>query len=597
MTDQIIRIGCSSGFWGDSTLAAPQLVHSGSIDYLVSDYLAEVTMSLLAKARMKNPVAGYAVDFVTTVADLLPEIAAQGIRLITNAGGVNPGACRDALLQAAEAAGVSLNVAVIEGDDLMPRLDEIKALAPREMFSGAPFPPRPVSMNAYLGARPIAAALDAGAQVVITGRCADSAMVLGTLMHAFGWRDEDYDLLAAGSLAGHVVECGAQCTGGLFTDWQQVEGWDNIGYPIVECAADGTFTVTKPEGTGGLVSIGTVAEQIVYEIGDPATYILPDVVCDFTDVHLEQTGADRVQVSGAKGGPPTPHHKVSATYVDGFRALGTLMIGGFQADGKARKTADAILRRTRRMLAERGYGDYAETSVEVLGAEDTYGANARLEAAREVILKIGVRHGRKEALEIFAKEIAPAATSMAQGITGFFGGRPRATPVVRLFSFLMDKERVPVTVDLQDRTLSVDIAPGEAFTPAAAVVPTSRFTPDGPTRQVPLLALAYGRSGDKGNNANIGIIARDPAFLPLLRGQLTAEVVGRYFAHVLKGKVERFELPGFNAFNFLLHDALGGGGIASLRYDPQGKAFAQMLLDLPVTVPAAWLEDGGLLAR
>ncbi len=254
MTDQTIRIGCSSGFWGDSTLAAPQLVRSGGIDYLVSDYLAEVTMSLLAKARMKNPAAGYAVDFVTSVADLLPEIAAKGIRLITNAGGVNPGACRDVLLQAAEAAGVSLNVAVIEGDDLMPRLDEIKALDPREMSSGAPFPQHPVSMNAYLGARPIAAALDAGAQVVITGRCADSAMVLGPLMHAFGWRDEDYDLLAAGSLAGHVVECGAQCTGGLFTDWQQVEGWDNIGYPIVECTADGSFTVTKPEGTGGLVS-------------------------------------------------------------------------------------------------------------------------------------------------------------------------------------------------------------------------------------------------------------------------------------------------------------------------------------------------------
>ena len=275
MTDKTIAIGCSSGFWGDSGYAPAQLVNSGRIDYLVSDYLAEITMSLLARARAKNPEAGYPQDFIAALAPLLPAIKAQGIRVVSNAGGVNPRACRTALEAAANAAGVELRIAVVEGDDLMPRIDEIRQRAPTEMFSGQALPARLMSCNAYLGARPIAAALDAGADVVLTGRCVDSAVTLGILMHEFGWQDTDYDLLAAGSLAGHVIECGPQCTGGLFTDWQDVPDWEDMGYPIVECAADGSFVVTKPEKTGGLVSVGTVAEQIVYEIGDPQATSCP----------------------------------------------------------------------------------------------------------------------------------------------------------------------------------------------------------------------------------------------------------------------------------------------------------------------------------
>ncbi|MCJ7453292.1 MAG: DUF1446 domain-containing protein, partial [Steroidobacteraceae bacterium] len=466
MSREVVRIGCSSGFWGDSAWAADQLVQSGQIDYLVSDYLAEITMSLLARARLKNPEGGFPPDFVHSLAPLLPELRRQGIRVVSNAGGMNPRGCRAALEKAAAAAGLSFRIAVVEGDDLMPRLAELAAIAPRDMFSGAPFPQRPLSINAYLGARPIAAALDAGADIVLTGRCVDSAVTLGILMHEFGWRDADHDLLAAGSLAGHVIECGPQCTGGLFTDWRDVPGWDDMGYPIVECTSDGAFVVTKPAGTGGLVSVGTVSEQVLYEIGDPTAYVLPDVICDFSHVRIEQAGADRVRVSGARGRPSTTTYKVSATFPDGWRVITTVMIAGREAAAKAQREGEAIIERTRCLLHRAGLPDYLETSIEVIGAEDTYGPRRRADlAAREVVLKLGLRHESREALELFAREMTQAAVAMAQGTTGLFGGRPSPSPVIRLFSFLLDKGQVAARVSIEERELEVPVARGEAFVP------------------------------------------------------------------------------------------------------------------------------------
>lgn len=591
-----VRIGCSSGFWGDSAWAADQLVRSGQIDYLVSDYLAEITMSLLARARLKNPEGGFPPDFVQSLAPLLPELRRQGIRVVSNAGGMNPRGCRAALEQAAAAAGLDFRIAVVEGDDLMPRLAELGAAAPRDMFSGAPFPQRPLSINAYLGARPIAAALDAGADIVLTGRCVDSAVTLGILMHEFGWADADHDLLAAGSLAGHIIECGPQCTGGLFTDWRDVPGWDDMGYPIVECSPEGAFVVTKPAGTGGLVSVGTVAEQMLYEIGDPAAYVLPDVVCDFTAVRIEQAGEDRVRVSGARGRPPTPTYKVSATHADGWRVITTVMIAGREAAAKARREGEAIIERTRRLLHAAGLPDYLETSIEIIGAEDTYGPRRQPAlAAREVVLKLGLRHASKDGLDLFAREMTQAAVAMAQGTTGLFGGRPSPSPVVRLFSFLLDKAQVPLRVSVGEQDFAVPVAAGEAFVPVPqGAVPPGPVPAD--VVEVPLAALAWTRSGDKGNHANIGVIARRPEFASALRRELTPERVGSCFSHYLEGPVTRWELPGIHAFNFLLEDVLGGGGIASLRYDPQGKTYGQMLLDLPVRVPRAWVEAGGPLA-
>lgn len=593
MSEKIVRIGGASGFWGDSGVGAPQLVRRAEIDYLVFDYLAEITMSIMARMRAKDANAGYAVDFVSVaMKQVIREIAEKGIKVVSNAGGVNPKACAEALRQVAEEAGVSLKIAWVEGDDLMDREAALRAAGTTEMFSGAPFPEKCWSINAYLGAVPIAKALDEGADVVITGRAVDSAVTLGPLMHEFGWSAGDHDLMAAGSLCGHILECGAQATGGLYTDYHRVPDWDDIGYPVAECHADGSFVLTKPEGTGGLVEAGTIKEQLLYEIGDPQAYMLPDVVCDFTEVKVEDVGENRVRVSGAKGRAPTDSYKVSATWQDGFRAVAMMTIGGWDAVAKCEKTADAILKRTRRMLAERNMGDYTETHLEVLGGEAMYGPHSRTRAAREAIMKLAVKHPDAKALSIFTKEIAPAGTSFSQGTTGFGGGRPKAQPVVRLFSFLAKKSDVPVRVVVDGQSFDVDVPSDGGFDPASirAVEPVVAEAPQGETVSVPLLAVAHGRSGDKGAHSNIGVIARRPEYLPVLRHALTAEAVGAYMAHVFDDavKVDRFDLPGIGAMNFMLYGSLGGGGIASLRNDPQGKAYAQMLMDMEIEVPKAW---------
>ena len=584
-----VRIGCGAGFWGDSAEGPAQLVRAGGIDYLVMDYLAEITMSLLARAKAKRPDSGYATDFVTAVMKpLLPALAEQGIKVVTNAGGVNAPACKAALEALIKDAGLSLTVAAVSGDDLLARADELRAAGVSELDSGAPLPAAPWSINAHLGAAPIAAALAAGADIVVTGRCVDSALALGPLMHEFNWAADDYDRLAAGSLVGHLIECGTQCTGGLFTDWQDVPGWDDMGFPIAECFADGSCIITKPAGTGGLVNVATVAEQLVYEIGDPARYLLPDVSCDFSAVTLVDSGAHRVRVSGARGRPPTTTYKTSVTYKDGYRATATMMIGGREARAKAERVADAILTRTRRLFAARGWADYRETSVEVLGSEATYGPHSRHTDTREVILKLAVAHAEEAPLELFAKEIFPAATATAQGLTGFAGGRPGVQPVVRLYSCLVEKTGLPITVEVNAQTLALPPPlPQDAADSPPPAVPGPELAASLTDPVVPLYRLAYARSGDKGNSANIGLLARHPDLLPLIRAQLGAPEVAAWFAHLADGPVTRYEWPGVHGFNFVLQRALGGGGTGSLRHDPQGKAYAQLLLDFPIRVPAA----------
>ena len=593
MPDRKLRIGCASGFWGDTPEAVGQLVNKGGIDYLVFDYLAEVTMSLMARARAKSPEAGFAPDFVRALVPWLAEIKAKGIKVVANAGGVNPRGCRDALARAAEAAGVDISIGVVLGDDLLDRADEIRARGETEMFSGAAFPGDVWSMNAYLGARPIAVALDAGAEIVITGRCADSAVALGPLMHEFGWKDDDWDKLSQGSLAGHLIECGPQGTGGNFTDWRDVPGWDDMGMPIVEVSEDGSFVMTKTPDTGGLVVPGSVGEQMLYEIGDPRAYLLPDVICDWSGVTLEQVGPDRVLVKGGRGLGRTGSYKVSATHADGWRAITTLTLAAIDAPAKAERVAEAILTRCRRIFRDRNLADFRQVSVEVLGAEAAYGANARAQT-REVVLKIGAVHDDRAALNIFAGEIAPMAISTAQGLTGFFAGRPKVQPVVRLFSFLMDKADTPLAVEVDGAGVPVAIA-AEAVRLDPPAAPSAEGREAGPDAvKVRLVDLAWGRSGDKGDIANIGILARKPDYLPYIRTALTEEVVKGYFAHLCNGVVERFDLPGSNALNFLLHESLGGGGIASVRIDPQGKGFAQMLLDIEIPVPADLAARDGL---
>jgi plasmid stabilization system protein ParE len=597
---EVIRIGCGAGFWGDSPDGPRRLVEEGRIDFLVLDYLAEITMSILARVKAKNPDLGYATDFVTMVMKpLAREIAERRIKVVTNAGGVDPEACRKALEAVFREAGIALKVAVVLGDDLSGKVEDFKRRDVREMFTGAPFPERLASVNAYLGAFPIAEALDMGADVVITGRCVDSAIVLGPLIHEFKWGPTDYDRLSQGSLAGHVIECGAQATGGIVTDWRMsADDWDDMGFPIAECAPDGAFVVTKPVRSRGRVTPATVAEQIVYEVGDPSSYILPDVVCDWSQVRLEAVGENRVLVRGARGSTPTSSYKVSATYADGYRASVTMMIAGREAVEKAEAVGRAILTRAQRLVRQAGFAAFLETSTEILGSEASYGAASRARRAREVILKIAVRHASKEALQIFAREIYPAATAMAQGLTGFAGGRPEPQLVVRLFSFLADKSDVAVAISLDgERYVHGPIASHSASARRETLgAPAESTVGDaGPRIYVPLIALAHGRSGDKGDIANIGVLARKPEFLPILREGLTAGDVRAYFGHYAAGEVERFNWPGLGGLNFLLHQSLGGGGAASLRHDPQGKALAQVLMDFPIAVPSRWLQAGGPL--
>jgi Acyclic terpene utilisation family protein AtuA len=510
-----IRIGCASGFWGDSFTSAPQLVQKGNIDYLVFDYLAEITMSILARAREKDANLGYAHDFVTvTMAAIARDVAAKKIKVIANAGGVNPKACAAALEALLAKQGVALKVAYVDGDDVLPELGQWKAQGVTEMFTGASLPDKPISMNVYLGGFPIAAALAKGADVVITGRCVDSAVTLGACIHEFGWGPKDVDKLAGGSLAGHIVECGAQACGGIFTDWADVPGWDNIGYAIAEVSPDGSFVATKPDATGGLVSVGTVGEQMLYEIGDPQAYMLPDVVCDFAHVTLEQIGKDRVSVKGAKGYPPTATYKCSTTYEDGFRVGNLVSIGGIDAAAKARRTGEAVLKRMETILRQRNWGPFTETSIEILGDEDSYGAHKRNLGAREAVLKLAAKHPRKEPLEAMMRELTSSGTSFAPGTSGYAGLRPKVTPVVRHFSCLIPKREVAVKVHVAGDAMPCAIDTGGGFDAKMLVRPKVEAAPASVEKTVPLIKLAFARSGDKGNHSNIGVMARKAAYAP-----------------------------------------------------------------------------------
>ena len=590
MAGDTLRIGGASAFWGDSNEGVAQLVERGDCDVLVFDYLAELTLSIMAAARAKNPELGYATDFVPALAPVLAKIAARGTKVLSNAGGIHPQACAKALRKAADAAGVRLRIAVVEGDDLLPRQEAVRAAGIREMWTGAPMPAGLTSMNAYLGAFPVVAALERGADVVITGRCVDSALSLAALVHRFGWKVDDWDRLAAGSLVGHILECTTQTTGGLYTDWWRVPGWDDMGYPIAECSADGSFLLSKPPGTGGLILPTVAAEQMLYEVSDPANYLLPDVVCDFTGVTIEQAGENVVRIAGARGRAPTPTYKVSGTWVDGHRLSATLTFVGDDAPVKGRRAVEAVVARARRLLAAAGHADFAETCIEVLGSEvPSYGANARPDA-REVVVRLALRHRDAKALGLVSKEIAPIGTAGASGTTGF-SGRPKASPVFRLYSFLWPKREMAVSVDLDGERVTVAVPDGDS---AWAPSPGRRFDPPplpaGETVVLPLSAIAVARSGDKGDVAHVAVIARRPEFAALIGEQITEAAVAAWFAHLAKGTVTRYEVPGIHAYNFTLTEALGGGGAASLRNDPLGKTFGMVLLAHPVKVPVAWLD-------
>lgn len=442
---EFIKIASGQGFWGDLPSAPVNQVKKGEIDYLVMDYLAEVTMSIMQKQRMRNENFGYARDFVEVIRDTLQEIKHNGVKVISNAGGVNPRACKDAILQVAKEAGVTgIKIAVVDGDDILPNLDELieQGHSLKNMESGAPIKSvkdQLLSANVYFGCRPIVEALKEGADIVITGRVTDTGLTLAPMVYEFGWDFEDYDLIATGTIAGHIIECGGQVSGGNFTDWESVEDLTNIGFPIIEAYPDGTFYVTKHEGTGGLISEMTVKEQLLYEIGNPAEYITPDCIADFTTVQLEQEGIDRVKVTAIKGYPDTPTYKISASYIDGYKLSSTLVYCWPDALKKAKVGGEILLKRAENLGIK-----FRDSNIEFVGLnacnEDAGLSENNQKELNEVQLRISVYGDSKEDLDRFGKEIAPLILTGPSGVTGFAGGRPKAGEVVAYWPALLDKK-------------------------------------------------------------------------------------------------------------------------------------------------------------
>ena len=452
-----VRIAGGQGFWGDWVEAPYRQVTGGPIDYLMMDYLAEVTMSILQKQKSRDSSRGYATDFISQMERILPTVVDRGIKVTANAGGVNPRGCARALADMARKLGLAgkLRIGIVTGDDLLERLDGLLARGHQlaNLDTGRPLRDvrdKVLSANAYLGAAPVVEALQKGAQVVITGRVTDTGLTLGPLMHTFGWSPEDWDKIAAGTVAGHIIECGAQCSGGnCLNDWKRVPDLARVGYPIVEARADGTFDLIKHPNTGGRIDVPGVTEQLVYEMGDPHTYITPDGVADFTTIRLKQAGKDRVQVSGVRGKPATDKLKVSIAYFYGYKAIGTLVYAWPDALAKA-QAADRILRQRLQDLKL----EFDAIHTEFVGANATHGPLALkgldADALPEVQLRIGVRSPDEARVDRFTREIAPLILNGPPSVTGFAGGRPKPEEIVAYWPALIDKTLVKPIVEIMD---------------------------------------------------------------------------------------------------------------------------------------------------
>ncbi|MFQ5740660.1 MAG: acyclic terpene utilization AtuA family protein [Acidobacteriota bacterium] len=591
-----VRVGNAGGYWGDDLGALQRQLSLGELDYVTQDFLAEVTMSILQKQRARNPELGYAVDFLDQMRVCLPLLAEKGTRLISNAGGIHPRACALEVVKIAEQAGLGVRIAVVEGDDLMSRLAEMisRGIRFENMETGQPLSSvqgRVESANAYLGAVPVMRALGEGAQIVITGRVTDTGIAAAAPALEFGWDDEDWDRLASAVVAGHILECGAQASGGNLTDWRQVPSFQEMGYPIAEFSPDGSFSITKPEGTGGVVNRKTVSAQLVYEMGNPRDYITPDVVADFSTIQLEDEGPDRVRISGVRGRPRTDQLKVSIAYHHGYKAHGTMIVSCPGAAEKCRSMAGTFWKR----LAL----DFEETRTELVGYNACHRLLARPVDPPEILLRLGVRDPDAGKVKEFSKLFTSLILNTVPGVA-IVGARPRVQDVVAYWPCLIPASEIcpRVTILETGKTFRVPWSPlrSKPKPPPPQESPLSSPTvaqPDpSPGRHVRLVEICYARSGDKGDTCNIGVVARSPETYDWLCGKLTSETVKEHFKGICQGRVERFEVPNLLALNFLLHRCLGGGGTVSLRIDPQGKTLADALLMMEVEIPKKLIDTG-----
>ena len=591
MADDVLRIGNASGYWGDDLTVLRRQIEGGPLDVVTMDFLAEITMSILQKQLQRDPSAGFARDFVDQMDEVLASALERGVTVISNAGGVAPRACADAILERARAKGLDPRIGIVAGDDIMDRLDawHAEGVDLSNMDDGRDFgsvAEHVTSANAYFGAAPVVSALARGAQVVVTGRVTDTGITLAPMLHRFGWATDDWDRLASGIVASHILECGAQSTGGNFTDWQKVASFDKVGYPIVEVHEDGSFVVTKHEGSGGLVSVETVQEQLLYEMGDPHRYITPDVVADFSSVRLEADGKDRVRVWGIRGARPTEFLKVSVSYADGYKASGAVIVSGPEARAKCEAFSQILWNRC---------PEYEDSLTEYVGADATWGPLSPTHDASEIYLRFGARDHDRSKLDVFSKMLPALILSGPPGVA-VTGGRPRITDVVAYWPMLVPRDRCQASVavigagDEVQETVDFTGPTGPGVCEGTATDIAEAPSPSGETVTVPLRRLARGRSGDKGDTCNIGLIARDPSIYGWMRDTITAAWVKERFTGIAKGDVERFEVANLNALNFLLHEALGGGGTLALKIDAQGKTLSHALLSCEVTVDRALLD-------
>jgi len=591
MSERVLRIGNASGYWGDDLTVLRRQIEGGPLDFVTLDFLAEITMSILQKQRDRDPSAGYARDFVDQMDEVMAAALERDVVVISNAGGVAPRACADAILERVRARGLDPRIGVVAGDDLLDRLPgwHEEGVDLSNMDDGRSFDTivgRVSSANAYFGAAPVVRALEMGAQMIVTGRVTDTGITLAPMIQRLGWAADDWDRLAAGIVAGHILECGAQSTGGNFTDWRRVGDFHRIGYPICEMHEDGSFVLTKHEGTGGMVSVETIKEQLLYEMGDPHRYLTPDVVVDFSSIRLESDGPDRVRVWGVRGAPPTEFLKVSVSYSDGHKASGAVIVSGPEARDKCEAFADILWKRL---------PEYEESLTEYVGADATWGPLSPSADANEIYLRFGARDHDAAKLGEFSKMLPALILSGPPGVA-VTGGRPRVQGVVAYWPLLVPRERctAQVTVVAGSGEESVEVGftgptgPGACEGTAATL--TEAPAPSGETVTVPLRRVAHGRSGDKGDTCNIGVIARHPALYGWMRDTLTAEWVKERFTGIAHGDVERFEVPNLDALNFLLHESLGGGGTLALKIDAQGKTLSHALLGCEVEIDRALLD-------
>ncbi len=587
-----IRIGNAGGYWGDDLSALKRQLTGGKLDYISMDFLAEITMSILQRQRRQKPHLGYAVDFLGQLEECLPLICKKNVRVISNAGGINPIGLGREIITLAKKLNLEVKVGIVYGDDISDKLYELTAAGEKfaNMETGEKFldvRSRITTANIYLGAEPLVKALDEGCQIVVTGRVTDTGLTLAPMIHEFGWAMDDWDKMASGIVAGHIIECGAQGSGGNVTDWQEVASFHNIGYPIIEMEPSGEFVVTKHPNTGGVVSEKSVKEQLVYEMGDPSNYISPDGIARFDTIRLKEDGPDRVRVFGAKGKPEPESLKVSMSYEDGWKASGMILVSGPDTYRKAETIADIFWKKL-------DY-KYEQTRTEVIGSGSIWPDSLTKGEANEVLLRFGVRDQSFERVRDFGIALPTLILSGPAGMAVTTGGRPKPKQVIAYWPALIHRARVTA------KTLCLSTDGEEKFHEINFPVRLGRFTEDiefpeqpvkrkkfsGAKKEVSLRDICYARSGDKGDTCNIGVLARSPQIYDWLIEYLTPDKVKKFFGKLVGGEVERFTLDNLQGLNFLLHKTLGGGGTESLMIDPQGKTLSQALLQMNVKVPVS----------